>query len=106
MPEALGRSFSEAELASTALLALLERAGVEVSRADQTIAATPADARVASALGVELGSALLRIERTVYDQQDLGVEHIVGLYRPDRYQYRMALSRVRGEQANAWSPRP
>ncbi len=47
---------------------------------------------------------LRRIGRIVYDQQNRAVEYIIGLYRPDRYQYRMNLSRVRTDRANAWSP--
>lgn len=104
VPEDVGRSFGREDLASTPLLTLLERCGVEVSRADQTLTATLADAAVASRLDVDLGAPLLRIARIVYDQQDRPVEYIVGLYRPDRYQYRMALSRVQTDQVNAWSP--
>lgn len=104
VPENVGRSFGREDLASTALLTLLERCGVEVSRAEQTLTATLADAAVASRLGIDLGAPLLRITRIVYDQQDRPVEYIVGLYRPDRYQYRMALSRVQTDQVNAWSP--
>ena len=86
------------------LLTLLERGGIEVSRAEQTITATLADAEVARRLGVELGAPLLRLGRIVYDQQNRAVEYITGLYRPDRYQYRMNLSRVQTDRANAWSP--
>jgi GntR family transcriptional regulator len=104
VPEDVGRSFGRDELASTPLLTLLERSGVEVCRAEQTLTATLADAAVASRLDVDLGAPLLRIARIVYDQQDRPVEFIIGLYRPDRYQYRMALSRVQTDRANAWSP--
>lgn len=104
VPEKVGRSYGREDIASTALLTLLERCGVEVSRAEQTLTATLADAAMAAALGVDLGAPLLRITRIVYDQQDRPVEHIVGLYRPDRYQYRMALSRVQTDRVNAWSP--
>jgi GntR family transcriptional regulator len=75
-----------------------------VGRAEQTITATLADAAVAPLLEVDLGAPLLKISRTVYDQKDRPIEYIVGLYRPDRYQYRMELSRVYSDQASAWSP--
>ncbi len=104
VPEPVGRSYSRRDLASKPLLVLLERSGVEVSRAEQTISAVTADTRVTSALGVEPGAPLLRITRIVYDQQERPVEFIVGLYRPDRYQYRMDLSRVRTSQAGTWLP--
>ncbi len=50
------------------------------------------------------GGLSLRISRIVYDQQNRAVEYVTGLYRPDRYQYRMNLSRVQTDRANAWSP--
>lgn len=104
VPEDIGRSYSREDLASTPLLTLLERGGVEISRAEQTITATLADTGAAPLLGVALGAPLLRIQRIVRDQQDRPVEYITGLYRPDRYQYRMMLSRVHGEGASTWSP--
>jgi GntR family transcriptional regulator len=103
VPEAIGRSYSRRDLASKPLLALLERSGVVVGQAEQTITATLADTQVAPLLGVEVGSALLKITRVVYDQASRPVEFITGLYRPDRYQYKMALSRVRDEARNLWS---
>ncbi len=104
VPEDIGRTYESGELASTPLLTLLERGGVVVGRAEQTITATLADAAVAPLLEVDLGAPLLKISRTVYDQKDRPIEYIVGLYRPDRYQYRMELSRVYSDQASAWSP--
>ena len=104
VPEDIGRSYDRNDLASTPLLALLERCGVVVSSAQQTITAALADARVAPLLNVEVASPLLRIARIVCDQDDRAVEFIVGLYRPDRYQYRMMLNRVQGEEEKMWSP--
>jgi GntR family transcriptional regulator len=104
VPAAIGRSFTRRDLASKPLLVLLERGGIVVGRAEQVISAALADAEVAKRLGVDIGSALLKITRIVYDQADNPVEFITGLYRPDRYQYKMALSRVRGEASNVWSP--
>jgi GntR family transcriptional regulator len=81
----------------------LERSGVEVIRAEQTIDATLASPEVARSLDVELCSPILRVRRVVYDQADTPVEFITSLYRPDRYQYRMQLSRVHTENYNTWS---
>ena len=103
VPEKLGRSYSRDDLASRPLLSLLERSGVIVGRADQTISATLADIEVSSALELELASPLLSIQRIVYDQDEIPVEFIKALYRPDRYQYRMMLSRVGSEKSRAWS---
>ncbi len=104
VPEEIGRSYDKEDLATRPLLALLERCGVVVGRAEQTITATLADTRVGPLLDVAVGSALLRVSRVVYDQHDRPVEYIRGLYRPDRYQYRMELSRVREGENRTWSP--
>jgi GntR family transcriptional regulator len=103
VPESIGRSYSREDLASRPLLELLERSGIEVGRAEQTINATMAGAEVSNALHLELGSPLLSIQRIVFDQTDKPVEFIKALYRPDRYQYRMMLSRVGDERSRSWS---
>ncbi|MHA1537737.1 MAG: GntR family transcriptional regulator [Alphaproteobacteria bacterium] len=104
VPADIGRSYSRGDLASLPLLGLLERCGVVVSSARQTLTASLADARIAPLLDVQAGAPLLRITRTVYDQDASAVEHITGLYRPDRYQYQMKLNRIEGGDRKIWSP--
>lgn len=103
VPENIGRSYTREDLATRPLLSLLERSGVVIGRAEQTITATLADAEVSQALGLELGSPLLSIRRIVFDREETPVEYISALYRPDRYQYRMTLSRVGGGSSRSWS---
>lgn len=103
VPAEIGRKFSRKELSREPLLSLLERSGVVIGGADQTIAATLADTRVAPMLGTAVGAPLLRITRVVHAVDGRPVEYIVGLYRPDRYQFRMSLDRIRGEDRNTWS---
>jgi GntR family transcriptional regulator len=104
VPAAIGHSYSRGDLASLPLLGLLERCGVIVSSARQTLTAALADARIAPLLDVQVGAPLLRISRTVHDQDGGAVEHITGLYRPDRYQYQMTLNRIEGADRKIWSP--
>lgn len=103
VPAALGRTYGRKDLAARPLLELLERAGVLIGSADQSIGAVLADARVAPRLGVRVGSPLLSVTRTVFDQHGRPVEYIAILYRPDRYQYRMKLARVQGAATKLWS---
>lgn len=106
VPEHIGRLFSEQDTATTPLLTLLERHGVEIAGAEQTISATGADADAARPLAVDIGAPLLRIARTVMGRDGVPVEHIVGLYRPDRYQFRMQMRRVGDDPAEkGWSYR-
>lgn len=103
VPATVGRKFSRKDLSRQPLLSLLEQSGVTIGGAEQTISATLADARVAPLLKTVVGAPLLRISRIVQDAAGRPVEYIVGLYRPDRYQFRMSLDRVRGEEQNTWS---
>jgi GntR family transcriptional regulator len=104
VPERIGVSYSEADLASQPLLTLLERSGVVAASADQTLSATLAGPETAAALGVEIGAPLISMTRVVRDACGRGVEHLSALYRPDKHQLHMALTRV-GEGVNRhWCP--
>jgi len=103
VPADLGRRYGREQLTRQAVLTLLERTGVPVADAEQTITATLAEASAAEALEVKQGTPLLRISRVVKDRRGRIVEYIVGLYRPDQYQYRMALTRVADGDRQAWS---
>ncbi len=105
VPEQIGRQYDREDLSTLPLLQLLERCGVVADSAQQTITATLADAEVAPHLDCAVGTALLKVSRVVRDPDGRPVEYINALYRPDRYQYRMVLSRVQGDPANRWAPR-
>jgi GntR family transcriptional regulator len=94
VPQKLAADIVRKDLADKPLLQLLSEAGVVLGRAQQTISARQADARVADALGVAIGSALLSVRRLVFDAQDQPVQWLEGLYRPDRYEYQLEVSRI------------
>ena len=73
-----------------------------VGRAHQTISARLADVLVAKHLDVAVGSALLAVRRVVFDAQEHPIQWLHGLYRPDRYEYEMQLSRVGSIDAKVW----
>jgi GntR family transcriptional regulator len=101
VPQALA-PFGRRDLARKPILMLLEEAGVQVGRATQVISARLADAEVAPRLDVAVGSALLSVERVVFDRSNRPVQWLLGLYRPDRYEYRTELSRVGRIDARVW----
>jgi GntR family transcriptional regulator len=105
VPQDIGSNYDANDLASNPLLQLLERSGVTVDGAEQTITATLADADIATQLNTEIGAALLEVKRVVMDQDGRPVEYIRALYLPDQYQYHMVLSRVKGEKVNTWTPK-
>jgi GntR family transcriptional regulator len=102
VPQTLAAGFAARELADKPILMLLEASGVHVGRAHQTLSARLADAQVAEHLGVSVGSALLAVRRLVFDTRDRPVQYLHGLYRPDRYEYQMQLSRVGDIDAKVW----
>ncbi len=102
VPGDIARQFGRRELARKPILVLLEEAGVTVGRARQTISARLADVLVARHLGIAVGSALLAVRRVVFDVRERPIQWLHGLYRPDRYEYEMQLSRVGSIDAKVW----
>lgn len=99
LPEGRAQGFGRKELTEKPILQLLQEAGVALGRARQTVSARAANAQVAKALDVPVGTALLSVRRLVMDTEDRPVQLLHGLYRPDRYEYQMELSRVGGLDA-------
>ena len=104
VPEAISQNYSEADLATTPLFELLERSGVTVASARQSVTATLAAPDVAEGLRMSTGAALLSLTRVVYDDQGRGIEYLSALYRPDMFRMDMALTRVGGEENRHWEP--
>ena len=102
VPLSVARAFTRRELTRKPILLLLEEDGVRVGRAEQTLTAVLADAESAQHLDVPIGGSLLAVRRLIYDDKDRPVQWLHGLYRPDRYEYRMQLSRVGGIDAKVW----
>ena len=102
VPAELAGSFGRRELAKKPILILLEESGVRIGRATQSLTARLADSSVAAHLEVEVGSALLAVNRLIFDEQERPVQWLIGRYRPDRYQYEMHLSRVGELDAKVW----
>lgn len=102
VPLSVARPFTRRELGKKPILLLLEEAGVRVGRAEQTLTAVLADAESAQQLDVPIGGPLLAVRRLIYDDKDRPVQWLHGLYRPDRYEYQMQLSRVGSIDAKVW----
>ena len=102
VPQRVARGFGRQELSKKPILVLMEEAGVRVGRAEQSISARLADAELAQHLDVTVGSALLDVRRLIFDEDDHPVKWLHGVYRPDRYEYQMQLSRVGGLDAKVW----
>ena len=104
VPEDIARNYDETDLATQPLFRLLERSGVQVEGADQSVTATLAGPDVAEALEVSVGSPLLWLERIVRDSNGRGVEHLSALYRPDRFRLEMSMTRMGAGESRHWEP--
>ncbi|WP_417669725.1 GntR family transcriptional regulator [Roseibium sp.] len=104
VPEEIAAHYDEADLATTPLFELLERSGVLVDNAHQSISATLAAPDVAEALGISVGAALLSLKRVVRDSSGRGVEYLSAYYRPDMFRLEMSLERVGSIEARHWQP--
>jgi GntR family transcriptional regulator len=103
VPRDIGLQYDREDLNAKPLLHLLERAGVEVASARQTISATVADPDVAGALSIHAGAPLIEVRRVVRDSSGRPVEYIRVLYRPDLYRFEMSMRRVREKEGMRWT---
>jgi len=73
---------------------LLERKyGIVLSRASQVIEGIHAGPAEAELLAIPVGSVLLRLRRSSLDAEGTPVEHVVALYRADRWVFQVDLQR-------------
>ncbi|MER8983619.1 GntR family transcriptional regulator [Mesorhizobium sp. M0870] len=85
---AIGLLMEKLDLADTSLTEILERQlGVALARARQEIKAGVARAKLAKALDVSSGAAVLQIDRTAFDATDQVIYFSSSSYRADRYIY-------------------
>lgn len=84
------------------IVRILEAQGIRALRAEQTISAVAADDDAARKLSVSIGAPLIRLRRTVFDQDGAPFEYQQGLYNPDQYEYHMLLTRDNSSNRPQW----
>jgi len=104
VPERIAANYGEADLATQPLFRLLERSGVQVDSAHQTVSAALAAPSVAEALEVSVGAPLLFVQRVIRDADGQGVEFLSALYRPELFRLEMRLARVGAGETRHWEP--
>lgn len=96
LPDRYGRLLRRARLRGEGVLQQLEAHGVALGGAKQTVRAELADLRVSEALAIPLGSAVLFVERLLWDEHERPVELFQSWYRGDRYEYTVTYDRSGG----------
>lgn len=104
VPERLAGLLDRAAAGDTPIVHLLDAAGVSAQRTEQVITALAASADVAASLGVAPGSPLIAMRRTMLDASRAPVLHQESLYAPDRFEYRMTLTRTSIGPVARWTP--
>ena len=103
VPEPEAGLLTEDSLGNRTVSSALESAGVVTASAEQRLSATVAGVDVAKQLRIEVGAPLIIMTRVMRDEDGRPVELIQALYRPDKYEYRVNLSRDNGRDAPRWT---
>ncbi len=98
VPEDIGRRYKREDLGNNPLHRLLERAGIRIATAWQSLTATLADPQVAALLAIPVGSPLIEVERVVRDGSGHPVQFIRVLYRPDLYRFEISMDHSEGTE--------
>lgn len=104
VPAALADRLDPTGDSAEPVIRALERRGVIAVRAEQAITALPAPVDAAAHLGVEPGAPLICMRRLMLTETRAPVLHQESLYAPDRFEYRMILTRTSAGQAPRWTP--
>jgi len=92
LPE-IGGAFRKQDLASTAMIDLVQKAGASVEQVEQVLTATLADETAALHLSVPVGAPLMRVNRLFFNAGMVPFYAAEILYRADLYEYRLTLKR-------------
>lgn len=94
MPESIGKRLASADLATRDIFLILENdCGVPLGHADVTVDAILADDEIVTALGIEQGAPVLRIERLTHDATGRPIDYEFLYFRGDAFQYRLRIDR-------------
>ena len=104
LPERLAGLVDRDTAGDVPLIHLLEAQGIIAERTEQTISAVAAEPVVAERLGVAAGSPLIAMRRLMRDRDGAAVLHQESLYAPDRFEYRMTLTRASVGPVARWTP--
>ena len=104
VPERLAGLLDREVAGQTPIVHLLDAAGIAAQRSEQAITAVAAMPEVAAHLGVPEGSPLICMCRLMLDAERAPVLHQESLYAPDRFEYRMTLTRTNVGPVARWTP--
>jgi GntR family transcriptional regulator len=104
VPYPHGRLLPEPGPAATPIIRRLEQQGLIATSAEQTLTAMAAGDSAARHLDVAPGAPLIAMRRLMLDAARRPLLHQESLYVPDRFEYRMQLSRTVVGPTAKWTP--
>jgi GntR family transcriptional regulator len=104
VPEPHARLLPEPPPSNTPVIALLERHGLVAVAAEQALTAVAAPDEAARHLDVAEGAPLIAMRRLMLDAEQRPLLHQESLYVPERFEYRMRLSRTVVGPSAKWTP--
>lgn len=102
LPHSVAHLVQEHMLDDRPVVRMLEDGGIRPYRAEQTMTAVPADDAVAKWLGIGVSMPVIRLRRTIFNDQGQPIQHYVGLYNPDNYEYHLMLTRDNSSDRPQW----
>lgn len=84
-------SFTDEDVEQESLIILMERQGIRISQADQTLSAIAATDEQAKIFDIKPGSPLLEIQCLMRDQRGKPCHFVVSCFQPEFYRYEMIL---------------
>lgn len=102
LPERIGQQLENADLVTRDIFLILENdCGVSLGHADLSIESILADDELVTALRIEEGAPVLRIERLTHDAEGrpLDYEHLY--FRGDAFQYRFQIERTSNDRQHS-----
>ncbi len=103
LPVEIGSRMKEKDLYEKRMLKILEEdLGIEFTDAIQTIEATFADTEVADNLGINSGSPVLFVERTMFAKQHKPIELYQSYFRGDLYKFIVRFKNIKGKEGSKW----
>lgn len=75
----------EIDFTATSIYRQIESLGLRIEKASETVSAEAADRRIAGFLRVKENAPLLKIVRLTFISNNVPIEYMEGLFRPDRY---------------------
>lgn len=101
IPYSLGSKFTIEDFEKHSVYHLLEKDHkIELGEAVQIIESIPADSFLAESLGIDIGTPILKAERTTFDKGKVPVEKITFYYRYDEFSFKIQLPVA--DHGNLW----